>query len=164
MIGFSENCYFADLKVEQFSVGKIILSTYVNTNTLFFRNTSLWTLLRMLKHPNSRACALETAASFFALPVPCFPGPGKDARGRETLRTRMILAGNFTLVVWSCSISDPNFSCAVYIIFWNFTISEFFRVCHRKKIVRGFASFTLWLRDRSLFIVQGGGWGETLQL
>ena len=30
LIGFSENCYFAE--VEQFSLGKIILSKYVNTN------------------------------------------------------------------------------------------------------------------------------------
>jgi hypothetical protein len=35
----------------------------------------------VLKHPSSRACALETAASFLALPVPCVPGPGEDARG-----------------------------------------------------------------------------------
>jgi hypothetical protein len=39
MIGFSENCYFAE--VEQFSVGKVSLSNYVNTNTSFLRNTSL---------------------------------------------------------------------------------------------------------------------------
>ena len=31
---------------------------------------------------NSRACALETTASFLALPVPCVPGPREDARGR----------------------------------------------------------------------------------
>jgi hypothetical protein len=49
----------------------------------------------VLKHPNSRACALETAASFLALPVPCVPGPGEEARGREALGTRMISAGNF---------------------------------------------------------------------
>ena len=35
----------------------------------------------MLKHPNSRACALETAASFLALPGPCVPGTGENARG-----------------------------------------------------------------------------------
>ena len=38
----------------------------------------LWTLLRALNHPNSRACALETAANFLAPPVPCVPGPGED--------------------------------------------------------------------------------------
>ena len=46
----------------------------------------------MLKHPNSRACALETVACFLALPVPCVPGTGENARGREALGTRMILA------------------------------------------------------------------------
>ena len=49
----------------------------------------------MLKRPSSRACALETAASFLALPVPCVPGTGENARGREALGTRMILAGYF---------------------------------------------------------------------
>ena len=39
MIGFSKNCYFGE--VEQFSLDKIILSTYVNTNASFLRNTSL---------------------------------------------------------------------------------------------------------------------------
>jgi hypothetical protein len=68
-------------EVEQFSLGKIILSTYVNTNTSFLRNTSLWKLLRVLKRPNWRACALETTARFLALPVPCVPGPREDARG-----------------------------------------------------------------------------------
>ena len=74
----------------------------------------------MLKHPNSRACALETAASFLALPGPCVAGTGENARGREALGTRMILAGwpgIFTFVVWSYSVSDPNFSCTVYIIY-----------------------------------------------
>jgi hypothetical protein len=69
--------------------GKTILSTHVNTNTSFLRNTSLWKLLLVLKRPNSRACALETTASFFALPVSCVPGPREDARGREALETRM---------------------------------------------------------------------------
>ena len=35
----------------------------------------------MLKRPNLRACALETTASFLALPVPCVPGP-REARPR----------------------------------------------------------------------------------
>jgi hypothetical protein len=43
----------------------------------------------VLKRPNSRACALETTASFLVLPVPCIPGPMKVARGREALGTRM---------------------------------------------------------------------------
>jgi hypothetical protein len=71
------------------SFRKTILSTHVNTNTSFLRNTSLWKLLLVLKRPNSRACALETTVSFFALPVPCVPGPREDARGREALGTRM---------------------------------------------------------------------------
>ena len=45
------------------------------------RNTCLWKLLRVLKRPNSRACALETTASFLALLVPCIPEPMKVARG-----------------------------------------------------------------------------------
>ena len=37
----------------------------------------------MLKRPNSGvSCALETTASFLALPVPCIPGPGPDGRAR----------------------------------------------------------------------------------
>ena len=36
----------------------------------------------MLKWPNSRACALETTASFLALPVPCVPGPRGGGRAR----------------------------------------------------------------------------------
>ena len=36
----------------------------------------------MLKRPNSRACALETTASFLALPIPCIPEPMMDARAR----------------------------------------------------------------------------------
>ena len=43
----------------------------------------------VLKRSNSRACALETTASFLALPVPCIPGPMKVARGREALGARM---------------------------------------------------------------------------
>jgi hypothetical protein len=39
---------------------QIFLSKYVNTNTSFLRNTSLWKLLRVLKRPNSRVCALES--------------------------------------------------------------------------------------------------------
>ena len=39
----------------------------------------------MLKRPNSSACALETTASFLAIPVPCFPGPREDARSRKAL-------------------------------------------------------------------------------
>ena len=35
-------------------------------------------LLRVLKRPNSRACALEITASFLVLPVPCVPGPMGD--------------------------------------------------------------------------------------
>jgi hypothetical protein len=76
-------------EVEQFLLGKIILSTYVNANTSFLRNTSLWKLLWVLKCPNSRARALETTASFLALPVPYVPGLREDARGREALGTRM---------------------------------------------------------------------------
>jgi hypothetical protein len=38
LIGFSDECYFAE--VEQFSLGKIILSTYVNANTSLLRNPS----------------------------------------------------------------------------------------------------------------------------
>ena len=43
----------------------------------------------MLKRLNSRACALETTASFLALLVPYVPGPREDAGGREALWTRM---------------------------------------------------------------------------
>jgi hypothetical protein len=90
LIVFSENCYFPE--VEQFSQSKIFLSAYVNTNTSFLRNTSLWKLLRVLKRPNSRVFALETTASFLALPVPCIPaGPMKVARDREALGMRMDL-------------------------------------------------------------------------
>ena len=64
MIGFSENFYFPE--VEQFSLSKIILCQH----TSFLRNTS----------PNSRVCALETTASFLALPVPCIPGPRGGVR------------------------------------------------------------------------------------
>jgi hypothetical protein len=38
-LAFSENSYFAE--VEQFSLGKIILSTYVKANTSFLRDASL---------------------------------------------------------------------------------------------------------------------------
>jgi hypothetical protein len=67
LIGLSENCYFAE--VEQFSLEKIFLSKYANTNTSFLGNTCLWKLLRVL--------------SFLALPVPCIPmkvarGPGNE--------------------------------------------------------------------------------------
>jgi hypothetical protein len=81
MFGFSENCYLQKLgrAVFDFSLGKIILSKYVKTSTSFLRNTSLWRkVLWMLTSPNSRVCALETTASFLALPVPCIPGPGKE--------------------------------------------------------------------------------------
>ena len=44
----------------------------------------------MLQRPNSRACALETTASFLALLVPYVPGPREDAGGREALGTRMV--------------------------------------------------------------------------
>ena len=41
------------------------------TNTSFLRNTSLWKLLRVLKHPNySRACAL---CNYSRALVPCVP-------------------------------------------------------------------------------------------
>jgi hypothetical protein len=63
---------------------------HMSTNTSFLRNTSLWKLLRMLKRPNSRACALEFTASLLALPVSCVPGPREDACGREALGTRMV--------------------------------------------------------------------------
>jgi hypothetical protein len=43
----------------------------------------------VLKRPNPRACALETTASFLALPVPYDPGPREDTRGREALETRI---------------------------------------------------------------------------
>jgi hypothetical protein len=51
------------------------MSTQVDSS--FLRNISLWKLLQVLKRkrPNSRVCALETTASFLALPVPCIPGP-----------------------------------------------------------------------------------------
>jgi hypothetical protein len=69
---------------------------------VFLRNISLWKLLRVLKRPNSRACALETIASFLALPVPCIPRPMKIARSREALGTRIELQpvkkGNLKLV------------------------------------------------------------------
>jgi hypothetical protein len=61
-------------------------------STQILRNNSLRKLLRLLKRPNSRVwCALETTASFLALPFPCIPGPMKVARGREALGTRMFL-------------------------------------------------------------------------
>jgi hypothetical protein len=75
------------------------------------------TLLRVLKHPNSRACAIETAASFLALLVPCVPGPGEDARGRETLGTRMISAGNFysgSLELLSNCFGPKLFMCCLH--------------------------------------------------
>ena len=39
MIGFSDNCYFAE--VQKFSPGNIILSKYDDENTSFLRNSSL---------------------------------------------------------------------------------------------------------------------------
>jgi hypothetical protein len=52
------------------------------------RNISLWKLLRrVLKRPNSRVCALETTASFLALPVPCIPGPQNRYWTRSVTQT-----------------------------------------------------------------------------
>ena len=42
----------------------------------------------------TRVLALETTASFLALPVPCVPGPMNVARGREALGTRMYAVKN----------------------------------------------------------------------
>jgi hypothetical protein len=78
MIGFLENCYFAE--VVQFSLGK---KFYQNMSTQTLRFFVIYTLIylsvkivtRVLKRPspNSRACALETTASFLALPVSMHP-------------------------------------------------------------------------------------------
>jgi hypothetical protein len=60
----------------------------------------------VLKRPHSRACALETTASFLALPVPCAPEPREDARGRDALGDEggMLLdylQNIFNVLLWS---------------------------------------------------------------
>ena len=67
----------------RYSLGKIILSTYESTQILrFFVILHCENCYGSVKRPNTRACALETTASFLALPVPCVSGPTEDARPR----------------------------------------------------------------------------------